>query len=406
MRKVVLIVIMLIAVGAHSQVNVFLIGRTIGEKIIANGDTIRVYGFAPNLGSHPPIPAPLIEANQGDSVIIDFWNVSQLHKHTIHLHGLDVDQQNDGVPMLSFDVGHMEHGWYRFKAPHAGTYLYHCHVGSTLHLQAGMYGPIIIRPSDGSNTTWDGGYAFDTETMLFMSEIDTFWHTDSILDHEHDTLATHDSLDIPIYNPDFFLINGFSDQQLEDTVEVDTKTDFVNYLRLVNIGYCTNRVIFPAGFNAQLIDSDGRPLPTPLNQDTVYVYPGERYGVLGESNMALLDSIQVDYLDMMTGTLKNTQYVKLNIQVPNEIKEHETDIELQLMPNPVQENLIAQVQSNGGEATIRITSIAGSLVKSEVVQLVAGTSVLELNLANLEAGSYVLSIVLGNMLKSAIFLKK
>ena len=59
----------------YAQTNVFLIGRTLGEKIIANGDTMRVFGFAPNLSSHPPIPAPLIEANQGDSVHIDFWNV-------------------------------------------------------------------------------------------------------------------------------------------------------------------------------------------------------------------------------------------------------------------------------------------------------------------------------------------
>ena len=105
MRKLIgTCLLLMLFLFAEAQTNVFLIGRTIGEKVIANGDTLRVYGFAPSLSAHPPIPAPLIEANQGDSVHIDFWNVSQLHHHTIHLHGLDVDQANDGVPFLSFSV--------------------------------------------------------------------------------------------------------------------------------------------------------------------------------------------------------------------------------------------------------------------------------------------------------------
>ncbi len=392
----------------NAQTNVFLIGRTLGEKIIANGDTMRVFGFASNLSSHPPIPAPLIEANQGDSVHIDFWNVSQLHHHTIHLHGLDVNQANDGVPMLSFDVDHMEHGWYHFKAPHAGTYLYHCHVGSTLHLQAGMYGPVVIRPSDGSNTTWDGGYAFDTETMLFMSEFDTFWHSDSILDHEHDNSAVHDSLEIPRYTPDFFAINGLSDQQLEDTVELTSKTNYVNYFRLVNIGYCSNKVIFPGSLNAIIIDSDGRPLPNNVISDTVEIYPGERYGVLAESSTPVLDSIEVHYFDMMTGVLKDVQYVKVDIQIPNQVVELPKLNNLQLAPNPTELELkvtfdLIQPATIG----FRVVSIDGRLIKSELVKRYpSGNQSISINTSNYSAGQYILSITDGTRVVSKQFVKK
>lgn len=392
----------------NAQTNVFLIGRTLGEKIIANGDTMRVFGFASNLSSHPPIPAPLIEANQGDSVHIDFWNVSQLHHHTIHLHGLDVNQANDGVPMLSFDVDHMEHGWYHFKAPHAGTYLYHCHVGSTLHLQAGMYGPVVIRPSDGSNTTWDGGYAFDTETMLFMSEFDSFWHSDSILDHEHDNSAVHDSLEIPRYTPDFFAINGLSDQQLEDTVELTSKTNYVNYFRLVNIGYCSNKVIFPGSLNAIVIDSDGRPLPNNVISDTVEIYPGERYGVLAESSTPVLDSIEVHYFDMMTGVLKDVQYVKVDIQIPNQVAELPKLNNLRLAPNPTELELkvtfdLIQPATIG----FRVVSIDGRLIKSELVKRYpSGNQSISINTSNYSAGQYIISITDGTRVVSKQFVKK
>ncbi|MDA8714305.1 multicopper oxidase domain-containing protein [Flavobacteriales bacterium] len=392
----------------NAQTNVFLIGRTLGEKIIANGDTMRVFGFASNLSSHPPIPAPLIEANQGDSVHIDFWNVSQLHHHTIHLHGLDVNQANDGVPMLSFDVDHMEHGWYHFKAPHAGTYLYHCHVGSTLHLQAGMYGPVVIRPSDGSNTTWDGGYAFDTETMLFMSEFDSFWHSDSILDHEHDNSAVHDSLEIPRYTPDFFAINGLSDQQLEDTVELTSKTNYVNYFRLVNIGYCSNKVIFPGSLNAIVIDSDGRPLPNNVISDTVEIYPGERYGVLAESSTPVLDSIEVHYFDMMTGVLKDVQYVKVDIQIPNQVAELPKLNNLRLAPNPTELELkvtfdLIQPATIG----FRVVSIDGRLIKSELVKrYLSGNQSISINTSNYSAGQYIISITDGTRVVSKQFVKK
>ena len=99
---------------AQQTVNELIIARNTGKKVLANMDTIRVFGFAQDLLYNPNVPGPTITANEGDSVHLDLWNVSQGAPHTIHLHGLDVDQQNDGVPHLSFDVAHMDHGFLSF----------------------------------------------------------------------------------------------------------------------------------------------------------------------------------------------------------------------------------------------------------------------------------------------------
>ena len=187
MKRLLFISLLLIGLNTEAQIDYskLIIGRTTGQKDLHDGNSTRIMGFAETLSEEIDIPGPTIYMNEGDSVEIDFWNMSQGAPHTIHLHGLDVDQANDGVPNLSFDVHHMDHGYYRFKAPHAGTYLYHCHVVSTIHVQAGMYGVIIVRPPSGdANTTWDGGETYDREFIWTSSEIDTNWHTNAVLDHD------------------------------------------------------------------------------------------------------------------------------------------------------------------------------------------------------------------------------
>ena len=74
---------------------------------------------------------PLLEFTHGADVVLAFENPSP-ESHTIHLHGLDVDQANDGVPATSFYV---ETGGQRRmnSMPRIRTYLYHCHVTTTLH---------------------------------------------------------------------------------------------------------------------------------------------------------------------------------------------------------------------------------------------------------------------------------
>ena len=68
-------------------VNHQLIARNLGEKEMHDGVVLRTFGFAQSFSEQPPIPGPTLYANEGDSVVLDLFNVSQGAPHTIHLHG-------------------------------------------------------------------------------------------------------------------------------------------------------------------------------------------------------------------------------------------------------------------------------------------------------------------------------
>jgi FtsP/CotA-like multicopper oxidase with cupredoxin domain len=94
---------------------------------------------------------------------------------------------------------------YSFPAPHAGTYMYHCHVDTVLHVEIGMYGTVIIRPTDGSNViVWTGGPAFDKEYIWHLHTFDSSWYSrkgdlGGMADSSHATVS---------HRPDYFIING------------------------------------------------------------------------------------------------------------------------------------------------------------------------------------------------------
>ncbi|MFT7157042.1 MAG: hypothetical protein ACI8Q1_002057 [Parvicella sp.] len=392
----ILIVFISLPVISQQHVNVSLIARNTGEKILSSNDTIRVFGFATSLGSQPGVPGPTIIANEGDSVHIDVWNVSQGAPHTIHLHGLDVDQENDGVPHLSFDIPHMDHGYYHFKAPHAGTYLYHCHVASTIHVQAGMYGLIVIKPSDGSNTTWNGGYEFTEEHSYFLSEIDTVWHRDSILLHDHDTSMMIHQLNIPDYHPQYFLINGLSDQQLtNEGVALNMAVNQIDYVRLANIGYFGVRVIFPTELNARIISSDGRPLNMEEISDTAVVYPGERFGVLIEPTMEFNGQIYYEYFNLNTNQIIGNQMVEVEVSGFLDMDTELSNVlELEIFPNPVLKGLSIHLNTDiSSDIQLQIVDMNGNIVWNDNKEIFfLGNQSIYIEDLNLISGTYIVQV--------------
>ncbi|MFQ5447102.1 MAG: multicopper oxidase domain-containing protein, partial [Saprospiraceae bacterium] len=274
MKKYIYLLILSFASGNFSQIvaqttfNWF--ARMVGNQTLWDGQSVNVWGFAQNFGGSAAIPGPTMIVNEGDVVTLNITNQSPM-PHTVHLHGLDVDQLNDGVPQTSFEIpGMMGTGSYTFTAPHPGTYIYHCHVETVIHLQMGMYGAVIVKPADGSNTVWAGGPAYDKDYLWITSEVDKSWH---------DSPPQNGA--VPAYEPDYFLINGKSNQQLSATdVAINADAGQNIFMRLTNIGYGIHEFVFPPELNATTLSSDGRPLPQAVLSNTVTVYPGERYGVM------------------------------------------------------------------------------------------------------------------------------
>jgi hypothetical protein len=241
------------------------------------------------------IPSPIIWAEQGDHLYVTLINlgmpVSQLNDpHTIHLHGAHVATQLDGFPESSFSVPMWMSpneipptATYYFLPEHPGTYMYHCHVEASEHVQMGMYGALVIYPSVKSLEAacikmdscghWcykgeiqyqiprysshrqfaynDIQTFFDKEYVMLLSDLDLKWHQTV-----QTTVQTGIAFNASEFKPNFWLINGraFPDTllphpltppadsdpnitQLNYESYVHVKTDQKFMLRMINMGY-------------------------------------------------------------------------------------------------------------------------------------------------------------------------
>lgn len=327
--------------GLAQNVETLVISRNLGYLSLTPTDSVMVMGFTESLKAPIGIPGPTLEYEEGDSVALTLWNVSQGAPHTIHLHGLDVDQQNDGVPSLSFKVEHMKRGTYRFKAPHPGTYLYHCHVVSPIHVQAGMYGLLIISPKGQKNRTAVDGHEFVRSFSFLTSEIDVNWHTTAFF-KEHSDTSKFFGLSIPKYDPQYTLVNGIS-KQLDDgtTSSVKAQSGANTLLRLANVGFVGNRYRFPKSVNAKLISTDGRPLPQPQAITDLEMFPGERYQVLltPEDGVQLKESVQLSFFNLSTQDIIEERQIPVIIDDYSSVEDQKVISTFDVYPNPAHHQL-------------------------------------------------------------------
>jgi FtsP/CotA-like multicopper oxidase with cupredoxin domain len=289
--------------SAFLNVNMF---RT---QVMANGTSINTWAFGGGFNNDRSVPCPVIEGIEGQLVTV---TLDSMMPHSIHLHGLDVDQANDGVPSTSGYVAMMAMGGfgrvegqtnlgtpfdYEFIAPHAGTYAYHCHVDTVLHFEMGMYGTVIIRPPDGSdNVAWAGGPAFDKEYVWHLHTFDSTWHVGGAAVSGPGTVR---------HRPDYFMINGRDDADTltDPTTAIAAAGGEVVLIRTNNVGY-QPAVVRLGGLQFQVIASDGRPLPTAIATTELLVAPGERYDILLQMPALTVQTATVDYYDIrLTGIL-------------------------------------------------------------------------------------------------------
>jgi FtsP/CotA-like multicopper oxidase with cupredoxin domain len=94
------------------------------------------------------IPGPTLHVDQGSEIIVHVQNDGDVEA-TVHWHGLRLENQYDGVPdetQVPIPIG----GTYTCKVrfPDAGFYWYHPHIREDFGLEMGLYGTIVVEPSD------------------------------------------------------------------------------------------------------------------------------------------------------------------------------------------------------------------------------------------------------------------
>ena len=103
-------------------------------------------------------------------------------------------------------------------------------------------------------------------------------------------------------------------------------------MRLVNIGYYGVRYIFPSSLNATTIASDGRPLPSSFENDTIEVLPGERYGTMIETGTDIFYPVVVEYFNLNNQVVESSQNVIIKTSPLGIDSENITGIKV--TPNP------------------------------------------------------------------------
>ncbi len=288
-----------------------------GNLTMADGASLRTWYFGSGFNGDRALAGPVFEANEGSNVQI---TLSSMMPHSIHFHGLDVDQANDGVPSTSGYVGRSMGGGgfgrvgnatslgnsytYTFTAPHAGTYMYHCHVDTSLHFEMGMYGTVIIRPANGdSNVAWAGGPAFDKEYIWQMGAFDSSWHGSRV-----------SGAQTARYRPDYFMINGSdgANASNDSTVAISAGAGQKVLIRVNGTSYMPG-IVRLGGLQFEVIASDGRPLAVPYVTTEQLCCAGERYDLLVTMPSSGQYTASIEYRDIRNGKALGTVTTTLTV---------------------------------------------------------------------------------------------
>jgi FtsP/CotA-like multicopper oxidase with cupredoxin domain len=100
------------------------------------------------LGYNGSIPGPTLKVQQGSEIIVHVTNNGDLDT-TVHWHGLRLENKYDGVPhetQAPIPVG--GEFTYRIQFPDAGLYWYHPHIREDYTQELGLYGNIVVVPSE------------------------------------------------------------------------------------------------------------------------------------------------------------------------------------------------------------------------------------------------------------------
>jgi FtsP/CotA-like multicopper oxidase with cupredoxin domain len=245
-----------------------------GKAEMPDGTELDFWGYEDEHGTRS-LPSPTIRVNQGEIAQVQLD--ARMKVHTIHFHGIEPEPYNDGVGHSSFEVSGSY--TYQWKASQAGTFWYHCHVNTVLHVQMGMMGMLIVDPPTGPGTAYEGGPAYDHERLWPSSALDSTWRGKS-----HHAGVKGDDEGFNDINPDYFVVNGLPRQAspiTDERVGVDCVVGETILIRYLNASYVPQEISW-GGLEAEIIASDGHPFPDGRSYKTkkLRTSPAERYDIL------------------------------------------------------------------------------------------------------------------------------
>ena len=183
-------------------------------------------------------PAPTIVLDEGDEFYLSLTNVGMLMRpdlfdtHTVHFHGFpQAATVYDGVPDSSISISMGATLTYYYKINDPGTYMYHCHVEATEHMQMGMLGNLYIKPAQNkllAGTDLNGfvhqsgfEYAYNDGDGSTYYDVDYPVQLGSFDGAFHDASENTQPLPFALMEDNYPMING---RGYPDTVDPRTDT--------------------------------------------------------------------------------------------------------------------------------------------------------------------------------------
>jgi FtsP/CotA-like multicopper oxidase with cupredoxin domain len=112
-----------------------------GEVRLASGRTIQGLTFDGRS------PGPELRVRRGELVEVALRNEDVAGGVTIHWHGVDVPNAEDGVAGVTQDAVMPGGSYtYRFRPEQQGTFWYHTHQSSAKEVRRGLFGALVIEP--------------------------------------------------------------------------------------------------------------------------------------------------------------------------------------------------------------------------------------------------------------------
>ena len=207
-----------------------------GYVAMADGYPQYMFGFADVTGIRPnkimatgmmaaTFPAPKIVLDEGDEFYLNLTNVGMILRpdlfdpHTVHWHGFpEAASIFDGVPDASVSVNMGSTLTYYYNVVEPGTYMYHCHVEATEHMQMGMLGNLYVKPAQnklpvGTNLngfTHQNGYEYtynDGDGTTYY-DVDFAIQIGSFDSSFHDASETVQPLPFALMRDNYPMLNG------------------------------------------------------------------------------------------------------------------------------------------------------------------------------------------------------
>jgi FtsP/CotA-like multicopper oxidase with cupredoxin domain len=122
--------------GAELQLRPGPVAKRLGDN------TVRMLGY------NGSIPGPTLRVRQGSEVVVHVTNGTDLDT-TVHWHGLRLENRFDGVPHETQEpIPPGGEFTYRIQFPDPGLYWYHPHIREDVTQELGLYGSILVEPTE------------------------------------------------------------------------------------------------------------------------------------------------------------------------------------------------------------------------------------------------------------------